>query len=189
MERDSDKLFDPDWSNNEKHVNWFPYRSVILKNESTGYWEVCHDSIKATLTTLNGGKVDDPARILKPSPAHGLQHLVCFSTDSFQNYFCHMDLHISGQMNFPDLTMPLCNHSFHNAMPQEACPSGFLYLGIQVTWAYWYWKENKKTTSQFSKKPKSKVFWLKTLKMSYLWKKTNMCHITVPSSIQIYCRT
>lgn len=40
-----------DWSNNEKHVNWFPYRSVILKNENTAYWEVCYDGIKATVTT------------------------------------------------------------------------------------------------------------------------------------------
>lgn len=122
MERDSDKLSDSDWSNNEKHVNWFPYKSVILKNENIACWEVCHDAIKVTLTTCNGGKADDPVQILKPSPANGLQHLSCFSIDSFQNYFCHSELHISSQMSFLDFIMPLYNHSFHSAMPQEACP-------------------------------------------------------------------
>ena len=103
-----------------------------------------HDSIKVTLTTQNGGKVDDPAWTLKPSPANGLQHLSCFSIDSFQNYFCHSELHISSQMSFLDFIMPLCNRSFRSATPQAACPWGFPYLGIQVTWACWYWKNPKK---------------------------------------------
>jgi len=120
--KDSDKLSDSDESNNEKHWNQFPYRSIILKNENTAYWEVCCDGIKVTLTTHNGGKADDPVWILKPSPADGLQHPSCFSTDCFQNYFCHSEVHISGQMSFLDFIMPLCNHSFHSATPQEVCP-------------------------------------------------------------------
>lgn len=137
----------------------------------------------------NGGKADDPVPILKPSPANGLRHLRCFSIDSFQNYFCHSKLHINSQMSFLDVIMPLCNHSFHSAMPQEACLSGFLYLDIQVTWACWYWKEKKKkdTTVQ-QKKINSKDFWLKLLKRSHLWKKTSLCWLTVLLSIWIYCR-
>lgn len=81
----------------------------------------------------------DPLWILNISPARGL-HLGCFSVDGFLNYFCDSALRFSSQMNFPDFIMPLCNHSCHNVVPQEACPWVFLYLGIQVTWACWCFK-------------------------------------------------
>lgn len=81
----------------------------------------------------------DPLWILNVSPAYGLQ-LGCFSVDSFLNYFCHSELLISSQMNFPDFIMPLCNYSCHNVVPQEACPWVFPCLGIQVTWACWCFK-------------------------------------------------
>lgn len=76
-------------------------------------------------------------------------------TASKKNDFCQSEFHISSQVSFLDFIMPLCNHSFHSAMPQEACPSGFLYLGIQVTWACWYWNgEEKKKQEQKKRKGK-----------------------------------
>lgn len=122
VEKDSDKLSDSDWSNNKKHVNWFPYKSVIFKMKVQHTEQFVVKVSKLLLTMHSGQKADDPVGILKPSPANALQHLSCFSIDSFQNYFCHLKLHISSQMSSLDFIMPLCNHSFHSAMPQEACP-------------------------------------------------------------------
>lgn len=112
------------------------------------------DSIKVPLTTSNGEK--NLMILYEFWNSALLQHLSCYSTNSFQkNDFCQSEFHISSQVSFLDFIMPLCNHSFHSAMPQEACPSGFLYLGIQVTWACWYWNgEEKKKQEQKKRKGK-----------------------------------
>lgn len=130
-----------------------------------------------------------------------LQHPSCYSTNGFQKNFCQSEFHISSQRSFLDFITPSCNHSFHSAMPQEACPSGFLYLGIQVTWACWYWKGEKKINknrkkerkTHQSKKCKSKVLFsnwkFQRCHMQWTRSKGSQFCITVPvRSIHIYCR-
>lgn len=137
------------------------------------------DNFKVPLTTSNGER--NLMVLYEFWNSALLQHLSCYSTISFQkNDFCQSEFHISSQMSFLDFIMPLCNHSFHSAMPQAACPSGFLYLGIQVTWACWYWKgeEEKIKNKQEQKKRKGKLIRTRNARVKFCFLIENSKDVT-----------